>query len=209
MTVQMDDQEEFIPTTGETAEARLRRMARRRGRRLRPEEIIPIVFVVLAVIALLFWLVGLRGGGTGGTALPPLPSPTPAVAMATDTPQVRPFTPTGPVATVAAIATQPPPPTEGPSIPSTIAPGVYVKVTGTGPDMLSFRTGPGLNYARLVKPGTEDQPYLLPDGTILKVLEGPELADDMRWWRLQTIDASKTIGWAVEQYLVPVAPPGQ
>ncbi len=206
MTVDRDDQEEFVPTTGETAEARLRRMARRRSRRFRPEEIIPITFVVLAVIALLFWLVGLRGRGPGTAAPAPLPSPTGAVAMGTETPQMRPFTPTSLAPTV---ATQPPPPTEAPAVPSTIAPGVYVKVTGTGPDMLSFRTGPGLNYARLVKPGTEDEPFLLADGTILKVLEGPELADDMRWWRLQTTDASQTIGWAVEQYLVPVAPPGQ
>jgi len=202
-----DDREEFVPPTGESAEARLQRMARRRSRTLRREELLPIAFVVLAVIALLWWLVGLRGCGLGGAALPPQPTPTLVTARATQTPQVAPTQPAA--ATVVVISTSPPPlPTEGPGIPSAIAPGGYVKVTGTGADMLSFRTGPGLNYVRLFKPGTEE-PFLLPDGTILKVLEGPEMGDNMRWWRLQTLDETATIGWAVEQFLVPVAPPGQ
>ena len=75
-----------------------------------------------------------------------------------------------------------------------IQPGAYVKVTGTGSSQLSFRSGPGANFGRV-----NEQP-LLPDGTRLKVLEGPKAADDGRmWWRLQT--DSGVVGWSVQDFL--------
>ncbi|MCW5882574.1 MAG: SH3 domain-containing protein [Anaerolineae bacterium] len=75
-----------------------------------------------------------------------------------------------------------------------IQPGAYVKVTGTEGSQLSYRSGPGANNARVA-----EQP-LLPDGTRLKVLEGPTKDSDGRsWWRLQTDKG--VIGWAAEDFL--------
>jgi hypothetical protein len=73
-----------------------------------------------------------------------------------------------------------------------IEPGVEVKVTGTGVDGLSIRSGPGKNYARLSIAG---------DGEILTVLEGPQEADGYRWWRVR--DDKGTVGWGVGDWLQP------
>lgn len=81
-----------------------------------------------------------------------------------------------------------------PSSGAGIQPGSYVKVTGTGSSQLSFRSGPGVNFGRV----TESP--LLPDGTRLKVLEGPRTSEDGRnWWRLQTDKGA--IGWGAQDFL--------
>jgi hypothetical protein len=68
--------------------------------------------------------------------------------------------------------------------------GVEVKVKGTGVDGLSFRSGPGLNYARL---------KTVHDGDVFSVLEGPEEASGYRWWRLE--DDGGTAGWGADAWL--------
>ncbi|HID87711.1 MAG TPA: SH3 domain-containing protein [Anaerolineae bacterium] len=88
-----------------------------------------------------------------------------------------------------------PTPTPTPTVPTEITVGGYVKVVGAEEDQLSYRSGPGLKYARLT---------LLKDGTILKVLEGPEEADGYTWWRLE--DEDGFIGWAADDWLVPTVP---
>ncbi len=81
-----------------------------------------------------------------------------------------------------------------------IQPGSYVVVNGTGGSRLSFRSGPGTTFGRVPEEG------LLPDGTRLKVLEGPKTGEDGNvWWRLQTDKG--TIGWAVQDFLDPTAGP--
>lgn len=77
---------------------------------------------------------------------------------------------------------------------SGIQPGGYVKVVGTGGAQLNFRSGPSATFGRVT-----EQP-LLPDGTRLRVLEGPKQGDDNRiWWRLQS--EKGVIGWAVQDFL--------
>jgi len=71
-----------------------------------------------------------------------------------------------------------------------IKPGVEVEVVGTGVDGLSFRSGPGTNYARL---------KTVYDGATFTVLEGPEESGGYRWWRLE--DEEGTVGWGVENWL--------
>lgn len=70
-----------------------------------------------------------------------------------------------------------------------------VKVVGAEADQLSYRSGPGLNYARLT---------IMKNETILKVLEGPEEADGYIWWQLE--DEYGFIGWAADDCLVPTTP---
>jgi len=88
-----------------------------------------------------------------------------------------------------------PSPQPTPTLPTEITVGGYVKVIGAEADQLSYRSGPGMNYARL---------KLVKDRAILKVLDGPEEADGYIWWRLEDEDGD--IGWAAEKWLAPTLP---
>lgn len=88
-----------------------------------------------------------------------------------------------------------PSPQPTPTLPTEITVGGYVKVIGAEADQLSYRSGPGMNYARL---------KLVKDRAILKVLDGPEEADGYIWWRLEDEDGD--IGWAAEKWLEPTLP---
>ena len=74
--------------------------------------------------------------------------------------------------------------------------GGYVQVTGVGEDMLGLRYGPGIDYARV---------ELLADGTVVKVIDGPQQADGLWWWHLELSDG--TLGWAADEWLVATAAP--
>lgn len=83
-----------------------------------------------------------------------------------------------------------------PAVPAEIAIGVYVQVSGTEDNDLSFRAGPGTNHARL---------KVVVEGSVLKVLDGPVEADGYVWWQLQDV-SDGMIGWAVADYLEPTVP---
>lgn len=83
------------------------------------------------------------------------------------------------------------------SFPTEITVGGYAKVVAAEADHLSYRYGPGLNYAPL-RP--------IRDGTILKVLNGPEEADGLTWWRLEDL-ATGDIGWMADKWLEPTTSP--
>ncbi len=117
------------------------------------------------------------------------PSPPPTVEII---PTVTPALPTLPPLPT---STPTPRPTPTPTLPTEITVGGYVKVVGAGADQLSYRSGPGLNYARL---------KLVKDGAILGVLDGPEEADGLTWWRLK--DKEGDIGWAADEFLKPTLP---
>jgi len=104
------------------------------------------------------------------------PTPTAEAASPTPTPTSEPTT-----------ATPEPTPTK-----VEIGPGVEVEVVDTGVDGLSFRSGPGTNYARL---------KTVYDGDTFTVLEGPEEAGGYHWWRLE--DDAGTIGWVADNWLQP------
>ncbi|HID87287.1 MAG TPA: hypothetical protein EYP55_07895 [Anaerolineae bacterium] len=147
--------------------------------------------LVLAII-----LVGILGFGLwwvitphdGRIAMLPTPTPTPKAVEATPRPT---FTPRP-----SATKTPLPPPTASatPTTPPIITVGGYVKVTAGL--QLRFRSGPGLKYVTW---------RILPEGEILKVTGGPREADGFRWWLL--VDKQGIIGWAVENWLAPTAPP--
>ena len=152
------------------------RQTRGKGRRGLPLWPLVVIVLLIAVVFISLW----------NPFTPPtqptveiIPTNTPAL------PTVAPF-PT---------ATPTPRPTPTPSVPTEIEAGGYVKVVGAEADALSYRSGPGLNYARLT---------LVKDGTILKVLEGPEEADGYTWWRLE--DEDGFIGWAADDWLEPTLP---
>ena len=144
--------------------------------------------VAFAVIALsLFGLCQISGLWKKATPLPmPMPTQTQTPApAATATPA-----PTG-------TSTAAPAPTATPT--ATAAPvlsvGVLATVNGTGAQQLKIRAAPGLDQGLV---------STLPDGTRLRVLEGPQTKDGFSWWKVQTEDGLQ--GWVAGDWLVPTAP---
>ena len=157
-------------------EEEVQRQTRARGRRGLP--LWPLVVIVLLILVVFISLWN-----------PFAPSPAPTVGTTPTVTRTLPTLPSLPTATPT------PRPTPIPTIPTEITVGGYVKVIGAEADQLSYRSGPGLNYARL---------DFVKDGTILKVLEGPQEADGYTWWRLQ--DEEGFIGWAADKWLKPTLP---
>jgi uncharacterized protein YraI len=99
-------------------------------------------------------------------------------------------------------------PTFTPTIPGTddatpttaagMAVGGRVRVVGTEGSGLSLREGPGPNYARV---------DVALEGEEFEVVEGPEVAGGIEWWRLRDPDGSRRDWWAAGNYLQPVAGP--
>ncbi len=149
------------------------RQTRGKGRRGLPLWPLVVIVLLIAVVFISLW----------NPFTPPtqptveiIPTVTPAL------PTVAPF-PT---------ATPTPRPTPTPSVPTEIEIGGYVKVVNTGDTGLRFRWGGGEDY--ITK-------KIINDGTILKVLGGPEEADGTTWWRLEDPaeeDEDLKIGWAAE-----------
>jgi len=160
---------------------------------VRPSSLQLTPFLLIAAVILLVGVVLVMAGGLIKSQ--PTPTPVAVVVRATHTatpgePTVMPLSPTA-----TPMVTTPVLPTPTPTVPSGIAVGGYVKVVGAEAGGMSYRSGPGLNYARLA---------IVKDGTILKVLEGPEKADGYVWWRLQ--DEDGFIGWVADDWLEPALP---
>ena len=75
--------------------------------------------------------------------------------------------------------------------PGGIAPGVVVVVKGTGKAGLNLRAKPSKSAGIIVT---------MPEGTELTVVQGPEEADGLVWWKLSTSDAKA--GWGAADFLV-------
>lgn len=111
-----------------------------------------------------------------------------------------------PTATVNPTATHlptstPVPPTATPQATATATPapqvmvGATAMISGTGGLDLRLHAGPGTDFVTL---------KIVKEGDRLLVLEGPQIADDHTWWRMR--DQQDVVGWAVEDWLVPVSP---
>ena len=160
-------------------EEEVQRQTRARERRRLPLWPLAVILLVLLAAVISF----------GPDLFRPSPQPTVGI-VPTITPAALP-TAAFPTPT----ATTTPKPTPTPTLPTEITVGGHAKVVGAEADELSYRSGPGLNYARL---------SIVKDGTILEVLEGPEEADGYTWWRLE--DEDGFIGWAADDWLEPTLP---
>ncbi len=92
--------------------------------------------------------------------------------------------------------TSTPKPTPSPT-PGVMAIGAFVQVTSAGPQGLSFRKEPSLQGERIKD---------LPEGTVLRVVDGPQQADGIKWWKLQAKDNANDVGWAAGDYLTLATP---
>lgn len=144
--------------------------------------------VLVAIVALVISLIG------GGEEAPPS-TPTPdATALARQaTLEAMAATPT-PV---------PPTPTPTPTPEPVLRPGGMAVVTGSNPEGVRLRAGPGLGNATL---------DVLYDGTVFEILpqpgnvsEYPVEVDGYTWWRVRTEDG--LVGWVAGDWLAPL-PPG-
>ncbi len=154
-------------------EEEVQRQTRAKGRRGLPLWPLVVIVLLIAVVIISFGPDLFR------------PSPQPTVIIPTVTPAL-------PTVAPLTTATPTPKPTPTPSVPTEIEVGVYVKVVNTEADGLRFRWGPGTDT--ITKKFVED-------GTILKVLDGPEEKEGTAWWRLEDPaeeDEGLKIGWAAE-----------
>ncbi len=99
-----------------------------------------------------------------------------------------PIRPAQPTSTIAL-----PTPIPSPSLPpGNLTIGVLVKVVGVGSSGLNIRSTPGYG-------GTPR--FLAPEEAVFVVVEGPQTADGLEWWRLEDPDDPQRYGWAARNYL--------
>ncbi len=88
-----------------------------------------------------------------------------------------------------------PTPIPSPSLPpGNITIGVLVKVVGVGVTGLNIRSAPGTG-------DTSTPRFVAQEESIFVVVEGPQTADGLEWWRLEDPDDPQRYGWAARNYL--------
>ena len=122
--------------------------------------------------------------------------PTPTIVRLTARPsQIPSPTTTGPAATP--IPTFTPPPTPDISLaPEAMTVGYFAMVTNTENVGVSLRGGPSTDNLRLA---------LVPEGTVMMVIGGPEEGNGFIWWQVRLDD--ETDGWIAGDFLVPSGAP--
>jgi hypothetical protein len=91
--------------------------------------------------------------------------------------------------------TEPPPPTPTPE--PALRPGGVAVITGTDGAPLVVRRAPGKNNGLVAR---------FREGQTVKLIEGPQEADGLQWWR---IEMNGTSGWSAAPFLKPVPAPSQ
>jgi len=76
-----------------------------------------------------------------------------------------------------------------------ISAGIYVQVNGTGGTGLRLRSDPG-SSGDTVSIATESEVFL--------VIGGPQLVDDVTWWKLEAPYQTARSGWAAADYLIQI-----
>ena len=107
--------------------------------------------------------------------------------------------------------------TETPTVTATLRPTLVppteiIEITPTPelalqPEGYAIITGTqGIPLRARLTPGTDKDDIVarFPEGETVRVIDGPQSANDMTWWH---IEAQGKQGWASATYLQPVAPP--
>lgn len=164
---------------------------RRQQRSRSPWAALLIPFFAIIITGGAFYLVAnMLGGGTAPT--PPVVAPTVSPTLAiTPTPTLEPATPTP------ATTPTPEPPTPTPTpLPSVLQVGSEATVNAEAG--LRVRSGPGTDF---------DPVVMLPVGTIVTVIDGPQRADTYTWWQIRftTPEGGEQEGWVAGDFLDPGA----
>lgn len=121
---------------------------------------------------------------------------TPTIIRLTAPPTV-PATATSVQPTPTPIPTFTPAPTRDLSqAPAEITVGYFAVVSGTGDAGLTVRGAPGTDAVRLMRAS---------EGTLMRVLGGPEEGGDFTWWQVRLTDGTE--GWVAGDYIEPAAAP--
>lgn len=80
--------------------------------------------------------------------------------------------------------------------PPEISVGYYAVVSGTGQAGLTVRGEPSTDSVRLMRAA---------EGTMMRVLAGPEESGDFTWWQVRLLDGTE--GWVAGEYLEPAPAP--
>lgn len=148
-----------------------------------------IRWLALAAVLIIAIFLILKGCGPQESTPSPATQPTTTVTSAPGLETQPTFTPTA--AVVATAVPEPaatPEPLPAPAV--SFQEGDAVSVGDTGGAGMRLRTGPGLNYITA---------EILPDGVRLTVVGGPEEADGITWWRLETEEGN--VGWGAQDVL--------
>ncbi len=134
---------------------------------------------ILLLIAAVWFLIIEPAGSA-----PPRVTVTPPTA-ATEWPTVTPI--------VVTVPTKTPEDSLAPTEPGALAIGARIEVAGTGASQLRVRQLPGTDTITL---------KIVPDGTRMIIVDGPEEASGYTWWKVD--DEAGMVGWAVADFLSPV-----
>lgn len=80
-------------------------------------------------------------------------------------------------------------------IPGVFTVGVKVEISGTGGDGLRMREGPGTDSQVL---------YLAREGEDCIILEGPQIDENLIWWKIQSLEEETKTGWSVQTYMTTI-----
>jgi hypothetical protein len=150
--------------------------------------VVGLTVVILFLVALIAFVVK-RGGETVDFA----PAGTVTPAHGEEGTRATFVAPAIQVTTTVSATPVPEVQTPGPSVTEQLPQGKWMKVSATGSYGLRLRSGPGLSY---------DTAGVFDEGAELQVIDGPQRADDIDWWRLKGENGET--GWAAGDYLVPV-----
>lgn len=90
---------------------------------------------------------------------------------------------------------------DGPTLPAVqftptpvpLAVGVTAAVTGVDANQLNVRDNPGVNGTNIL--------FRADEGTQFTIVGGPQQADGLTWWQIQSAQDATLRGWAASQYL--------
>ena len=168
------------------------KLHRRQQRSRSPWAALLIPFLAIVITGVGFYFVANMLGG--GIAPAPAETPLPALATSVDitpTPTLEPATPTPePTPTL-----EPPTPTPTPP-PNVLQVGAEATVNADAG--LRVRSGPGTNF---------DPVIMLPAGTVVLIIDGPQRADTYTWWqiRFKSPEDEEMEGWVAGDFLDPGA----
>jgi hypothetical protein len=124
--------------------------------------------------------------------------PTPTVLRLTAPPSPIP-TETAPLPSATPMPTFTPPPTPDLSRPpDEVTTGYYAVVANTANIGVSLRAGPSTDNIRL---------ELVPEGTLLLVIDGPQEGSGFVWWQVRLGGGAE--GWIAGDFLLPAAAPDE
>ncbi len=122
--------------------------------------------------------------------------PTPTIIRLTAPPSPSP-TATSPRPTSTPVPTLTLPPTpDNTNSPEAITVGFYARVANTDNIGVSLRGGPSTDNVRLL---------LVPEGSVLLVMGGPQEGNGFIWWQVQLDDGME--GWVAGDFLIPAERP--